>query len=103
MRRALHNRGIPRKSAVHDLRDALQQITLEQVFEHHGGAVRVGERDAPVRVLVVGARLVLCTLLTNGVHDGRGEQLARRALEAAVQRFDDFGLVRGFVFEQRSV
>ena len=73
--------------------EALGTGGVEEGFERYHVALGVGQWDAPVRVFVVGARLVLRTLLPHRVGDRGGEQLARRTLQCVVQRVDDIRLV----------
>ena len=65
-----------------------------QVVEQHGAAGAVGERYLPVRILSVGAGLVLRTSLAHGIHEGPSDELRRRRRDEGVQRRDDLLLGR---------
>ena len=81
------------ESAAHDGGNLLKTRLVEQLFQGHEIALAVSQRDTPVRILVVRARLVLRTLFADRVDDGGGHELAWRAFEPAVQRIDDLVLV----------
>ena len=65
-----------RRSATHDGGDLLQTRFVEELFERHHVAFAIGQRNTPIRILVIGARLVLRALLTDRVDDGGGHELA---------------------------
>ena len=56
-----------------------------------------------MRILVIGARLVLRALLTDRVDDGGGHELAGRTFQTTVQRVDNLVFVGGFVIQSSLV
>ena len=66
-----------------------REVGVADVLERHRTAVGPGERHPPVRVLVVGARLVDRPVVPDDVGQGHGEHPARRQRHPPVQRLDD--------------
>ena len=55
------------ESVIEDLGETLGTGGIEEGFERHHIALIVGQRDTPVRILVIGAGLVLRTLLPHRI------------------------------------